>query len=360
MAHAWGKVPITAVPLQLDATHDFLLGCNETGGCLSADGQWLLGWIIDDAHDYSQGIALLNVATHQLRTLLPTSISEGIISAASEGDYFTWCQVDNHFTTNFSDWRIYLYDLATNQLTLVTQAETLSGQPIPDICPIVSLSHGKLVWGQAHATGGLDAQGEPNEDHVVKLYDIASGQTTVTATNAYYASLSWPWMVWFDTIHKDLMVTNLQTQQRVVRPEQPFEIAMQGASLVYEASNWSTLTLIDDVPRVADAGTIIVTAPSDIASDYIEFPSINDRLVTWVGDNGTSQVWDRVQRRIVTLAPVYSTGQGYTVGADVSGSYLLWTAPVSLQNLQASQQHKGHAHNIAYVLDTRQLPTSPP
>jgi hypothetical protein len=360
MAHAWGNIPVTSVPLQVDATHDFLLGCNETGGCLSGDGQWILGWVIDDAQDYSQGIAMLNVTTHHLRTLLPTTASEGIFSAASDGAYFAWCQVDNHFAANFSDWRIYLYDLTTDQLTLVAQAETYNGHPIPDFGPIVSLSHNLLVWGQSHATGGLNAQGEPNEDHEVKAYDLTSGQTTVMATNAYYASLSWPWMVWFDTIHKDLVITNLMTQQRLIRPEQPFEVALQGTSLVYSAGDWTSLMLIDDITQVADTGTPIVTARSDITSDYVEFPSINDRLVTWVGDNGECQVWDRVQHRIVTLLPFYSSGQGFTVGPSVSGPYLLWTAPISLQNLQAAQQHKGHAHNIAYILDTRQLPQTPP
>jgi hypothetical protein len=83
--------------------------------------------------------------------------------------------------------------------------------------------------------------------------------------------------------------------------------------------------------------------------------STNGRLVAW-GNSPGAQVWDSVQRALVTLPT--TTTQIYT--AWTGANLLVWYDPVPPAQQQADQTAGLQSLATLCVVDTRTLPTAPP
>lgn len=87
-------------------------------------------------------------------------------------------------------------------------------------------------------------------------------------------------------------------------------------------------------------------------SDYVDFVTINDRLISWEAANtSTTQVWDRKLNRIVTL-PSESTG-----GSTVLSTLLYWTTSTVSADQASQLKKQGIIPPYVYnVVDTTSLP----
>ena len=81
-------------------------------------------------------------------------------------------------------------------------------------------------------------------------------------------------------------------------------------------------------------------------ADYLEWPTINSRIVAWA-QNGVSVVYDRAERRLVTLPVAYDWASGWAGGPN-----LVWA--------ETSGATDGADHPVSFaVVDTATLAVLP-
>lgn len=297
-------------------------------------------------------MALMNVQTHQVQVLHafnPPYVTT-LYATATDGRYFAWVETRNNDSLDFSDWTIYAYDMQTGQVKLIAQAPQANGHPLPAHGPIITLDHHLLVWTQAVLAPNSPTSGQIVEKSDVEAYDFDTQQMTILAHGAAYARLSWPWIMWGVLNANALLFTNLQTHQTVQLQQTPDDLALAGGSLAYGQPGGQSITLVSDITHPDVTSQTVVTVNTGNSYYYVEFPSLNDRLVTWLGANGPHEVWDRVQRRIVTLLPDFASWPEFMNGVFINGPYLLWITPGP----------GGKTDPQAHILDTRLLPATSP
>ncbi len=184
-------------------------------------------------------------------------------------------------------------------------------------------------------------------DTEVVRYDLATGQKTVLAQHASNPEISWPWASWGDAGKQGIVFENLETQQQVFLNQRPTSSALFGTSFVVSNSDYSEITLYPSITP-DHVGTSYIVGQS-INSDFVQFPNLNDRLVTW-DSNYSLFAFDRKLQRLVKIDGIFGNPYPY-----ISSHYMVWEQAISQADVDASM-HGAPLHVILYVLDTNTLP----
>lgn len=99
-----------------------------------------------------------------------------------------------------------------------------------------------------------------------------------------------------------------------------------------------------------------VIAHTDDLDETFQFPTLNDRLIAWIGYK-KAQVWDRQQQRLVTL----EDGKGQ-ITEFVNGQALAWAVPGSVSEEQRQADRRAGLRpndGMLNMLNTSQLRAQP-
>ena len=338
-ATAWGRVAATRLPAVVEKGRYFVFANAGT-----PDGRYLIGSVMRehflDVSGSPGDAALYEVATGRIvRMARLQSPDSRVQSASSDGRWVVWQEASD---SDGFDWRVYAYSLADRRVKEVARATTVDGKAVPSPLNFVWASHGMAVWGQA--VGGGVTQGDVSNS-VVREADLATGSITTLATGAGSPALSWPWVAWEDLPKGGTWRTvfsNLETGWTGSMDATPPVLSIDGASVAFGAADNHSIWLIDDMTRPAEVTQVARGADE---TDYLEWPSLNERIVAWA-QNGQSIVFDRLQHRLVSLPVAYGWASGWAAGPD-----LVWaeTGPTFAQTGRP---------DWFVVLDTRTLPGS--
>ena len=319
----------------------------QFSGAGTPDGRFLIGCVLRDNFLDTKGtapgdVALYEIATGKVQTLAPMQRPDSqMISAAADDNWIAWMESDDADAYN---WSLFAADRATGEVHEVARAATRDGHPVPGPLTFIGLSHGSLVWGQAIGDGITRGN---LANAVVNRHDLASGKTETVATAAGSPAFSWPWLVWEEFPaggQRRSKVTNLETGATEQTDTVPATIVLDGGSAAYSAADLHSIWLIDDVSKPS-SGVAIAHGIDD--ADYLQWPSLNDRLVAWSQDDA-STVYDRAEHRLVHL-PV---ANGWSSGI-VTGPNVVWT-----ERDPGHDPSADHADWIV-VADTGTLPVLP-
>ncbi|HEX8032899.1 MAG TPA: hypothetical protein VF510_03585, partial [Ktedonobacterales bacterium] len=113
------------------------------------------------------------------------------------------------------------------------------------------------------------------------------------------------------------MFKNLETSQQVQLPMRyaPTTVAFAGTSFVYCNNDYSQVTLVPSILAQPMSSYVIQDKQLD-GSDFDEWPTLNERLVSWVGPNSWL-VFDRKLQRPVKI-PIGA----HSFDGDISSHYL--------------------------------------
>jgi hypothetical protein len=310
---AWGEIAIARLPVQVEPSRYFVYS-----GSATPDGRFLIGSLLRNSFLETPGIkpgsvVLYEVATGKVTTLasmrVPTSL---VFSASADEDWIVWQEAAD---SAGYDWRLFAADRATLHVHEVARAAVSGGRSVPSPLSFVSVSRGIVVWGQAIGTGVEEGS---VANAVVLRADLATGTTTTVATAAGSPAFSWPWLAWSvfpADAPRELRFANLETGWTGSSPTVPASIALSGSSAAYAAADLHSIWLVEDVTN-ATAAVEIARGVDD--ADYLQWPSINERILAWSQDD-SSLVYDRADHRLVSL-PVST---GWSSGM-VSGALLVW------------------------------------
>jgi hypothetical protein len=253
------------------------------------DGSLALGESLAAAPPHAQ----IGPATMDRRTGRVTVIRRFInpraqvVSIVGDDHWIVW--VEGSIEPTFADWTIYSYNRMTNEIRTLASAP-----PSHPTTPLVvlSMSAGTVVWSAVEATDGIF--------HVYAMNVDGSTIRTIAA-NARGPQIVWPWVV-YDVkpsagVGATLARNNLQTGeiQPLPGPKDPSYFAYDG-----EAVSWIS----------ADTNDIYLQSPMNSnpvhlsSGRYMQFVSINNRLVGWGQDAGAI-AYDRKLHKIVQLSNLY-------------------------------------------------------
>lgn len=137
-----------------------------------------------------------------------------------------------------------------------------------------------------------------------------------------------------DGVGKAIVFKNLETGQQVQLPLRyaPTTVAFAGTSFVYTNSDYSQVTLVPSI-LAQPMGSYVIQDKQLDGSDFDEFPTLNERLVSWVGPNSWL-VFDRKPQRPVKIAIGAHSFDGF-----ISSHYVVATPPLTEAEFDA--QHQG-------------------
>lgn len=270
-----------------------------------------------------QSIALINLHTGVMTTIQTLSAGYQGLSCAVTGAWVIWLQAYGATYESFQrNWRIMALNRQTHELRLLDQSTLPNGQPAPaKILPYPSASNGTVVWTSF-------ADNQANTEAV--RYDLATQQKTVLAQRASNPQIWWPWVSWGDASKQGIVFENLATQQQVFLNQRPTGSALNGTSFAIADTNYTTITLYPSITP-DQIGTSYIIGRG-INGDFVQFPYLNDRLVTW-DSNQTLFAFDRKLQRLVQIDGITGNPQPY-----ISSHYFVWE------------------QDSMYVIDTNTLP----
>lgn len=350
---AWGTFTITRLPTDQGDNQVFAVKHTAT-----PDGQWLVGSVAP--RDFFRNttrlsyLALYNVHTRQvvrLHALL--NPQSQLITVTVDDHWIAWSEADDQ--PNFFDWSMFLYNRDTGQVTSLAQApRQADGRPAPGPFSGPEVSGGHILWSQPTAaiTPGNDA----SLDHVVVyLKDLSTENVATLATRAGGTQLAWPWGAWAQLTSGGngyTVVKNLVSGQETHLEQHFTDVSFSGTSAAFD--DYKALWLAEDVPGHPDQLRKITSA-AFAHSSFVEFVTLNDRLLAWQQGTEDVPVWDRAQGCLVLLPkpPGYSD-------AWVSGKLLVWSeAESAAQQQQDTVNHLDPTPTLD-VVDTTTLPMNPP
>ena len=217
-----------------------------------------------------------------------------------------------------------------------------ANQPYASIQPEPDASNGRVVW----TTYSQDTPGKTQSE----MYTFATGKKTVLAPLTGGPRISWPWVPGVTGMRVRSSLKNLETGQQVRLPMSyaPTTVAFAGTSYVYTNSDYSQVTLVPSILAQPISSYVVEDRQTD-GSTFDEFPTMNDRLITWVGPNSWL-VFDRKLQRPVKIA----IGVNGLSGC-ISSHYLVATPNLTQADMDA--QHQGLPyHHVMVVIDTNTLP----
>ena len=262
------------------------------------------------------------------------------LSCAVTGDWVVWTQAYGITYGQFEqNWKIKALNRQTQEVRTLDEGTLPNGQVPPSmLLPYPSASHGIVVW-----TTFADNQGTVQ----AVQYNFDTKQQTVLGRNISFPLISWPWVNWGDSVRKGIVFKNLETQQMSFLPTHPTTSAFSGTSFVSSNADYSAITLIPSISPDTIGTTYIVG--NGINGDFVQFPTLNDRLVTW-DSNETLFAYDRKLQRLIQIDGINANPRPY-----ISSHYFVWELPLSKEDLAGGDQGKV-VHQFLYVIDTNSLP----
>ncbi len=304
------------------------------------------------ASDKPTSLLLIDLASHQSRNIA-TPADPSIIpySAGSDGTWVVWAQAPQS-PGFFSDWVLYAYNLSGGSTRqLAKAAYNKDGSPALGSDGSAEIDHGHVVWAEA-----VPDLGAAYRD-VLKMEDLATGQTTTLSENGLTPHISWPYVAWLEVLDAAqpavpttqdpqqaqapprrgaVVVLNLLTGTRtqLSKPDLPIDFAIYQDSIVWINANRDRMTLTNVSETFQQA------LPLGSVSTGFEEPTLNDRLITWDRPDDV-QAWDRKADQLVRVAP-HGASRSF-----VAPHRLVWISPVSSSNGISGQIN---------IMDTGRLP----
>lgn len=334
IAQAWGNVQIASYPVTM-GDRLFQPGGGYGEDTVTDDDQ-VCGVIKPASPNFDhplqnvQSLVMFHLHTGAITPLQTLPPGYQASSCAVTGAWVIWTQSYGYTLESLqAHWKIMAVNRQTHEVRLLDQSILPNGQPAPQTTiPTPSASHGLAGWttfadNQAHSAA--------------VLYDFASGHKTLLATGTSFPLLSWPWVSWGDSTQRGIVFKNLETQQQTLLSDHPTTTAFNGTAFVAANAGYTSITLYPSATP-DHLSTAYIVAKS-INGDFVEYPTVNDRLVTW-NSNYSLFAFDRKLQRLVQF-PGAITGSPFPL---ISSHYMIW----------GQKDTKGHL--LMYVLDTNTLP----
>jgi hypothetical protein len=270
-------------------------------------------------------------------------------AASADENWVVWIEASQE-PAFFSDWALYAYNLNSHSIKQIAKApRDARGQVIPGSIVLPDIDHGMVVWGESSPVQG------DNTHAFVKSADLQTGQVRTLTDLGLNPRISWPHVMWMgpklepgkqleDIKQAALVILDLQSadMKTLVGPDTPRGYDIYGDSVAWINTDGNGVFLTDTNETFRQ--NIVSSNDQDESFQDI---SLTSRIVSWVSRTET-QVWDRVQNRLVTLSPEPSY-------QALSGDTLIWIPP-SKQLLSDKAQDLQPNDQIIHVLDTNQLP----
>jgi hypothetical protein len=348
LATAWGQVAIHRLDSDMGNNQVFVFD-----NAVTPDGQWLVGSVrprnILTNTTQPSYLALYNVTTLQVvKAHRLLKLQSQVLAASADEHWVVWCEAADQ--PNFFDWTLLAYNRQTSQVRQLAQAAHEQGQAVAGPYPSPMVDHDLVVWGQA--IGDVNML----ENLVVKQEDLTTGNVTTLATKAGSPGISWPWVFWDQVTSGsdgNVQFRNLSTGLHVQLQSQPTYLAMAGNSLAYCLSYGKVMYLLNDITQSTTNPQLIKAVGE---ADYIQFVTLNDRLIGWTEYAPYAQVWDRAEGRLVTLFTPNPAAEPFTW---VGGHTLVWEEPVSQEQTAEDIKNNLDSLGIYDVVDTSSLPVLP-
>jgi hypothetical protein len=350
MTDAWGKdLKVAMVPLAVGESDLFV---PDTA---TPDGKLLFGSIKPRKFSEKGGptprkAVFVDVVTHKITEIRQFPHNDTQMGAASaDQNWLVWLEAAQD-PAYFSDWAMYAYNLKEHTIRQVAKAQPdKNGNVVPTDFVVPFLDHGIIVWGESSPVPG-------DTTHAyIKSADLTTGRIQTLTDTGINPRISWPYVMWMgpklqngqrldSATHGALVVLNLQTGEKktLIEPDTPSDYAIHGDAVAWITTNRDAVVL-GDLSGTHHRVLVKSTSEEDTFSDVF----INDRVVSWEFTKN-SQVWDRVQERLVTLGD-YSSYQ------VLSGSTLFWIPP-STMPIDPKEPDLQPNDQLIHVLDTSQLP----
>lgn len=338
---AWGPIHTTRLPIAVEADRYFVFS-----GAGTPEGQFVIGDLVrndflNTTSTTPGDVVLYEVPTGKIQKLATMQAPNSqVTSASADEDWIVWMEADDADAYN---WHLFAADRATRKVHEVAKADTKDGNPVPGPLTFVWVSHGSVVWGQAIGSGITEGS---VGNAVVRRHDLTTGKTETLATSAGNPALSWPWIAWEEFPAQGstrTVVANLDTGWKGTLETLPATIVLDRQSAAYSAKDLHSIWLIDDVMKPLSAMEI---ARGVDDADYLQWPSLNDRIVGWVQDDA-SVVYDRAEHRLVRLPVAHGWSWGTAAGPN-----LVW--------FETDPPHTATDHpDWIVIADTRTFPVLP-
>jgi hypothetical protein len=342
---AWGQVHVSQLSLDL-GDHYFAPGSSNSDS-ITDDGQ-ICGqtFAMQNPANPSQDIesvGFADVATGHVTLFAQMPPGYFQLACAVSGSWVIWTETGGAFDTWATHWVIKAYNRQTGEIRKLDQARAPVGSnPYASIQPKPDASNGRVVW----TTYSDDTPGKTQSE----MYTFATSAKTVLARHTSGPLISWPWVSWGDGSARVVVFKNLETGQQVQLPMTypPTTVAFAGMSFVYTNSDYSQVMLVPSILAQPISSYVIEDKTRD-GSDFDEFPTLNDRLIAWVGPNAWL-VFDRKLGHPVKIAFGANGLNGF-----VSSHYLVATPALTQADVEAQRQGQPY-HHVMLVLDTNTLP----
>lgn len=315
MQQAWGQVHISQFSLDLG---DRYFAPNAQDNGITDDDQacgntFPMQSRSVDTSQYIDSIGLIDLHTGHITLLATLPTGYLALACTVTGPWVIWMQA---YSNTSPHWMLKAFNRQNGEVRLLDQGNGPSGlQP--------EASNGRVVWTMATADTSGATQSE--------IYTFATGTKTVLAPQTSGPRISWPWVSWTDGVAKAIVFTNLETAQqvRLPMPYSPTTVAFAGTSFVYTNDDYSQVTLVPSI-LAQPMGSYVIEDKQTDGSDFDEFPTLNERLVSWVGPHSWL-VFDRKLQRPVKIAIGANGFDG-----DISSHYLVASPPSRRRTLMLS------------------------
>ncbi len=357
---AWGaNLPIALIPALVDATHQFLLMT------ITPDARYLVGSVVTRKQDELGGtepgkVVLMDVQTHKITELrmFPHNDTQ-MVAAAADDEWVVWAESAQE-PNFFANWVIYSYNRKSQLIKQIAEAPrdkngvALAGGPL--ILPKVD--HGIAVWSQ------IPPEGADKIHSLVMSTNLATGETSTITDLGLQPTISWPYVAWegpTNTITQstaerpdtNIYVLDLQTgvTQPVKSTRNPSGFSLYKDSVVWITAQGDQINLTDVNDSKSQVIAQVHTTEADVAEgDTLQFPTINDRLITWISYRRIA-VWDRARQQIVNVTPVDNQQRN----SFVNGNGYVWQSGASPEDVTNNGGDLGAAGVIYNIVDTSQL-----
>lgn len=347
MQQAWGNIKVSQFSLDIGDRYFAPVGAEFNG--ITDDGQvcgstWLLRSQSVDLSKIIESVGLIDLHTGRITLFATMPAGYFQMACTVTGSWVIWMQTSGTtFESYASHWVIKAFNRQTGQTIQLDQGHGPSAnQPWVSIQPEPDASNGRVVW----TTYSQDTPGKTQSE----MYTFATGKKTVLAPLTGGPRISWPWVSWGDGDASEIVFENLETGQQVRLPMSyaPTTVAFAGTSYVYTNSDYSQVTLVPSILAQPITSYVVEDRQMD-GSTFDEFPTLNDRLITWTGPNAWL-VFDRKLQRPVKIAIGANGLSGF-----ISSHYLVATPALTQADWDA-QTHGLPYNAVMIVIDTNTLP----
>lgn len=344
---AWGtSFPKSSVPMATDENHVIIFDS------VSQDARYLIGSIVPRKFGSEPGqLAMIDVTSHAIITIHKFNKPDTqLIGVVADSDWLVWSEGSRQ--PDLGDWTIYSYNFKTSKISQIAQAPVdAEGKPLNSPYVLPKLDHNIIVWEEATSA---KADSSPITS---KMADLITGKITTLTSLGRTPAISWPYIGWVEpqnelssdlqgAVKGKIVILNLQSgaKKTLGNPDTPLYFNLYKDSIVWITTQGKQVWLED----LNESKQELIGQA--IGDDTLQFPTLNDRVVAWTSYK-TEQVWDRVQKRVITLV------DAPTVADYTNGNALVW-GKYDSQEVGIKDKEAGVIPNTTtfYIVDTSQLP----